>query len=122
MLHLSIAKPVLLMEPNPKLIVDEKKDEIVLSCGIKHAYPSPDIVWSIMTVPSEGFIILHESNADSSDYQLHRNGSIIFYRRFLAEMGNINVKCLASNSYGSAIKKFNVWDKETFEQGNSNYI
>ena len=109
------------MEPDAK-IMDREDDEIVLSCGIKHAYPPPDIIWSIMTDPSEGFIALNQNTTSSSDYQLHRNGSVILYHRFLLEMGNITVKCLASNLYGSAIKKINVWDKATFEQGISNKV
>jgi len=121
LLHLFTAKPVLLMEPDAK-IMDTEDDEIVLSCGIQHAYPPPDIIWSIMTDPSEGFIALNENTTGSSDYQLHKNGSIILYHRFLLEMGNITLKCLASNLYGSAIKKINVWDKATFEQGISNYV
>ena len=111
------AKPILLMEPGTK-IMDQNNDGMVLSCGIKHAYPPPDIIWSMMTVPSEGFIVLHEST-NHSDYQLYRNGSIELYHHFLFEMGNITVMCSASNLYGSIKKKFYVWDKAAFEQGNS---
>lgn len=67
-----------------------------------------------MTSLSDQFVVLHEN---TTDYELHNNGNVEIYRRFLFEEGYVAVICSASNIYGSAVKKFNLWEKKAFEKG-----
>ena len=112
----TVALPIILME-----LVTEVRDQndynAILSCDVDYAYPPPDIIWSIMTDLSEGFIVLHENTTSSSDYELHSDGTIEVYRRFLFEEGYVIVMCSAFNLYGYAIKKFILWERTEFEKG-----
>jgi len=98
-------------------IRDQNDGDIILLCEVDYAFPSPDISWSIMTDLSEGFTVIHENTTGSSDYELHSDGSIEVYYRFLFEEEYIVVMCSAFNLYGSAVKKFELWEKMAFEKG-----
>jgi len=113
---LIIALPIILMKLKT-VVRDQDDNNVILLCDVDYAYPPPNISWSIMTDLSDGFIVLHENTSGSSDYEIHSDGSIELYRRFLYEEEYVVVMCSAFNLYGSASKKFVLWEKTAFEKG-----
>ena len=89
----------------------EERKNIVLTCGVQYAYPLPTIEWSVLNPLSNEHTLIEEN---TTNYHLHRNGSIEFLHRFLFEMGYMIVICSATNVYGSNTSTFYLWEYETF--------
>ena len=89
----------------------EERNNLVLTCGVQYAYPLPTIEWSILAPLSNEYTLIQEN---STNYQLHRNGSFEILHRFLFEMGYMIIICSATNVYGSNSSTFYLWEHETF--------
>ena len=83
---------------------------VMLTCGVKYAYPPANITWNIKT---ESFAVYHMLEENSTgNYILHNNGSIEIYQHFIYAVDYVMVMCLATNKYGSAQTVFHIWDPE----------
>jgi len=111
----SVAKPIMNVEHELKF--GEERRNIVLTCDIKYAYPTPVIKWSI-TTPLSGQYTMQNG---SSDHKLLGNGSIEIYHRFLSEKKHVIALCLATNMHGSSKKKFHLWEHKIFTKGIASY-
>lgn len=99
-------------DPDHNTVIMEQRNNLMLTCGVQYAYPSPDITWNI-TTPLSGYYDMYNPNS-SLNYKLHSNGSIEIYHQFLFEEGYITVTCSATNIYGNNKNTFYLWDHGRF--------
>ena len=99
----------------------ERAENIMLTCDIQYAYPTPSIEWNITT--SSGFSVVKQNSTENFNYKNHRNGSIEIFHRFLSEMKHIITLCTATNVHGYSEAIFHLWDHSTFVKGkNISYL
>ena len=108
----TIAKPIVLTESHT--IIKEERENILLTCDLKYAYPVPSVTWSIKSVLSDNYIVIKNSSVER-DYSLHKNFTIEIYHRFLSEAGYLNVMCSVENLYGSAQMVYHLWEDAAFK-------
>ena len=110
-----IAKPIMNAEYQVITMGNHREQigNIMLTCDIQHAYPTPDIVWSISTP----FSAMHHNSHSNSNYRIHSNGSIEIYHRFLSEEKHIIVSCSATNVHGSSKTEIHLWEYNVFTKG-----
>ena len=107
-----IAKPMLNLEYQVITIGNDRdqSDNIMLTCGVQYAYPTPNIIWNITTP----FNAMHQKSNSNSNYRIHTNGSIEIYHRFLSEEEHIIASCSATNTHGSSKTEFHLWKHSVF--------
>ena len=110
-----IAKPMMNVEHQVITIGNDgdQSDNIMLTCGVQYAYPTPNIIWNITTP----FNAMHQKSNSNSNYRIHTNGSIEIYHRFLSEEEHIIASCLATNVHGSSKTDFHLWERRVFTKG-----
>ena len=109
------------MHMQPETIVkdEETANNILLTCSVTYAYPTPNITWSIIN-PLLNTYALAQGN--SSNYKLHCNGTIEIYHNFLSQRGFMVLTCTATNMHGSVEKKFYLWKHGIFANSKYNYL
>ena len=110
-----IAKPIMNVEHQLKIM--EKAENIMLTCDIQYAYPTPSIEWNITTL--SGLSAMKQNSNGNFNYKNHRNGSIEIFHRFLSEMGHIITLCSATNMHGYSETIFHLWEHSVFVKGKS---
>ena len=110
-----VAEPI--MVTNITTIIKDHTDNanVMLTCHVQYAYPTPNITWNIMTESSSNYNVIEENS--TGNYILHNNGSLEVYHRFIYEESHVTVMCLASNEYGYAQSIFNVYEHAWFSRG-----
>ena len=90
-----------------------QRENIMLTCGVQYAYPTPKIEWSIKTPSSD----IQQNSSTNSSYIMHSNGSIEIYHQFLFEVKHIIASCSATNMHGSNKTVFHLWEHKIFTKG-----
>ncbi|XP_065898899.1 uncharacterized protein [Dysidea avara] len=93
---------------------NRENSNVMLSCGVYYAHPSPEITWNMMAKSSRVYQKLEQNS--TGKYIMHNNGSIEVYYRFILESDHLIFMCAATNKYGSAENVFHLWDHEVFNQ------
>ena len=101
------------MQTENQLKIMKNPENIILTCGIRYAYPVPNIEWNITT--SSGLSVMNQN----FNYRYHSNGSIEIFHRFLSEVGHVITLCSATNIHGTGKITFHLWDHEIFTKGTS---
>ncbi|XP_065898890.1 immunoglobulin superfamily member 10-like isoform X3 [Dysidea avara] len=106
-----LSKPIMHMQPETIVKDEETANNILLTCSVTYAYPTPNITWSIINPLSNTYAL---AQGNSSNYKLHCNGTIEIYHNFLSQRGFMALTCTATNMYGSVEKKFYLWEHGIF--------
>ena len=91
----------------------DQSENIMLTCSVQYAYPTPNIIWNITTP----FDTMHYNSNSKSNYRIYTNGSIEIYHRFLSEEEHIIASCSATNVHGSSKTDFHLWECRVFTKG-----
>ena len=110
-----IAKPMMNVEHQVIMIGNDgdQSDNIMLTCDVQYAYPTPNIIWNITTL----FNTMHQKSNSNSNYRIYTNGSIEIYHRFVSEEEHIITSCSATNTHGSSTTEFHLWKHSVFIKG-----
>ena len=100
------------MNVKHQLKIMETAENIMLTCDTQYAYPTPSIEWNITT--SSGFSVLKQNSNEILNYEVHSNGSIEIFHRFLSEKKHIIALCSATNMHGHSETIFHLWEHSTF--------
>ena len=98
-----------------QIIIMEKAENIMLTCDIQYAYPTPSIEWNITTL--SGLSVVEQNSHGNFNYKNHRNGSIEIFHRFLFEMGHIITLCSVTNMHGYSEAIYHLWEHKMFVTG-----
>ena len=110
-----VAKPIIVR--NVTTIIKDHTDNtnVMLTCGVQYAYPTPNITWNIMTESCSDYNVIEENS--TGNYILYNNGSLEVYHHFVYEESHVTVMCSAANKYGYAQSIFYFWEHEWFSRG-----
>ena len=110
-----IAKPMMNAERQVIMIGNDgdQSENIMLTCGVQYAYPTPKIIWNITTP----FNAMYYNSNNNSNYRIYTNGSIEIYHRFLFEEQHIIASCSAINVHGSSKTDFHLWERRVLTKG-----
>ena len=93
-----------------------QRENIMLTCGIQYAYPTPKIEWSVKT-PSSVLLDMQQNSSTNTNYFMHSNRSFEIYHRFLFEVEHVIALCTATNIHGSNKTVFHLWEHKSFTKG-----
>jgi len=111
MLALYVAKPMMVTNFTRK--INMRNVNVMLTCEVRHAYPTAEITWNIMV--NELYQVVEKNSI--GNYILHNNQSLEVYHRYILEKHHVTFMCLATNKYGSAQSVFDIWEYNQFYKG-----